>query len=307
MVKYIITAVIPTRSRPLDLTKAVSSVIAQIRRPDEIVVVDQSPTNESRIVVERLMVGIPEIRLIYIHDQKVSGLVDAKRISVKHANGHLVCFLEDDVVLEHDYLAQIERGFEDRPAMIGCCGVVTNVPSRPAGYEFFFHLFHRGIFADKRVGVHGSQSDCSSELIASDKLSGGISAWRQEVFSVVPFDVVNGFHMLEDIDFSTRVAAYYASQSVLFINPRARLEHHCSPVNRDFLGVRQRRKLIEYIVYYKKRRGWPGSTIALPWLLVGLFLEAVHQSLSARSISVLGGFFSGLIEGFNKKLKFPRS
>ena len=302
-----ITAVIPTRNRPLDLGKAVSSVLAQTRHPDELIVVDQSFGSESRIAVEALMAATPDIRLVYIHDPNISGLVDAKRVSVERASGDLVCFLEDDVVLELDYLEQIERGFVEHPEMKGCCGVVTNVPPRPRGYDFLFHLFHRGIFLDKRVGVYGKQDARLSDLIASDKLSGGVSAWRREVFAAVPFDVANGFHMLEDIDFSTRVARHYGLQSGFYINSRARLEHHCSPVNRDFLGARQRRKLIEYIVYYKKRRGWPGSTIALPWLLVGLFLEAVHQSVSAQSISVLRGFFSGMLEGFNRKLTPPPS
>lgn len=302
-----LTAVIPTRNRPHDLVKAVASILFQTRVPEELVVVDQSAGNESRDAVESILAERPSVRLRYIHDQKITGLVDAKRVSVLHATGDIVCFLEDDIVLAPDYLEQIERAFIEHPEMKGCCGVVTNVPLRPRGYDFLFHLFHRGIFLDKRVGVYGSQSDRAPSLIASDKLSGGVSAWRREVFAAVPFDVANGFHMLEDIDFSTRVVRHYGPQSGFYINPRARLEHHCSPVNRDFLGARQCRKLSEYIMYYKKRRGWPGSTIALPWLLLGLFIEAVYQSVSARSFSVIRGFFAGMLEGFNKKLMLPPS
>jgi GT2 family glycosyltransferase len=131
-------------------------------------------------------------------------------------------------------------------------------------------------------------------------LSGGLSAWRREVFKVVPFDVLNGFHMFEDIDFSTRVARHFGAR--LYINPNARLEHHCSPINREILGPRQRRKLTECIVYYKKRRDWPGATFALPWLLLGMLMEAVLQSYSARSLGPLQGYFSGLRDGFTKKV-----
>lgn len=301
--KKLITAVIPTRNRHLDLGKAVSSILVQTRRPDEFIVVDQSPGDESRIAVEALMAASSDIRLVYIHDPMVSGLVEAKHVSVKHATGDIVCFLEDDVVLEPGYLEQIELGFSENPDMVGCCGVVTNLPRRPAGYDFVFHLFHRGIFADPRIGVFGNVSNGSSSLVASDKLSGGVSAWRRDVFAVVPFDVANGFHMLEDIDFSTRVARHYGPQFGFYINPRARLEHHCSPTNREVLGARQRRKLIETIVYYKKRRDWTGSTLALPWLLVGLLMEAAYQSVSMRSVSVLGGYFSGMIQGFKRDLR----
>ena len=106
--------------------------------------------------------------------------------------------------------------------------------------------------------------------------------------------------MYEDVDFSTRVVSQLGRR--LFINPKARLAHYCSPINRDFLGARQRRKLIECITYYKKRSKWKGANISFLWLLIGLFLEAIYQSFSARSVEVLKGFFSGLVEGFRKKI-----
>ena len=38
-----LTAVIPTRNRPVDLGKAVASVLTQTRLPDTLMIVDQSP------------------------------------------------------------------------------------------------------------------------------------------------------------------------------------------------------------------------------------------------------------------------
>ena len=110
-----ITAVIPTRNRPDDLAKAVTSILTQTRPPDELIIVDQSPGNESRIRVESLMSGSKRIQLVYIHDPRISGLVEAKSVAAKRAGGDIVCFLEDDVVLEPDYIEQIEQGFVNRP------------------------------------------------------------------------------------------------------------------------------------------------------------------------------------------------
>jgi len=295
-----LTAVIPTRNRPNDLAKAVASVCAQTRPPDEFIIVDQSPGNESRSLVDALMSAHERIQLVYIHDPHISGLVDAKRVAAERAGGDIVLFLEDDVILEPDYIEQIELGFSGRPDMVGCCGIVTNPPNQTATYEILFKLFHRGIFMDSRVGLYGRFNGRGNMLIVSDMLSGGLSAWRREVFKVVPFDVANGFHMFEDIDFSTRVARYFGPR--LYINPNARLEHHCSPINRDVLGARQRRKLTECISYYKKRCDWPGATFALYWLLLGMLLESVFQSYSARSFEPLQGYFAGLRDGFAKKV-----
>lgn len=295
-----LTVIIPTRNRPDDLAKAVASVRAQTRPPEEFIIVDQSLGDESRSLVEALMYGDGRVQLVYVHDPGISGLVEAKRVAAERSSGDIVCFLEDDVILEPDYIEQIAQGFADRPEMVGCCGIITNPPRQPFGYEFIFHLFHRGIFRDVRVGIYGRFDMRGQAFIASDFLSGGVSAWRQEVFSAVPFDVANGFHMFEDIDFSTRVARHFGSR--LFINPNARLEHHWSPANREVLGAKQQRKLTECIVYYKKRRDWPWATIALSWLLVGMFIESVFQSYSFRSFGPMRGYFFGLRDGFVKKI-----
>ncbi len=294
-----LTAVIPTRNRPDDLVKAVRSVCTQSLLPDELVIVDQSFSADSRIQIEAIIQEMSAIQLIYIHDANISGLVEAKHVAVNVSNGDLICFLEDDVVLEAEYFEEIKKGFDDKLSMVGCCGVITNIPKYPHGYKFFFSLFHRGIFEDQRLNIYEKCIGQQNRLIACKTLSGGISAWRKEVFYVIPFDITNGFHMLEDIEFSTRVAMHYGER--LYININARLEHHSSPINREVLGPRQRRKLVEYILFYKKRRNHLWVTPSFIWLLFGLFLETVMQTVSTRSCSVLKGFFSGVIEGFSRK------
>lgn len=296
-----ITAVIPTLNRPDGLAKAVASVLAQSRLPDEFIIVDQSPGNESRLIVKSLWPAESQIKLVYIHDTSISGLVEAKLVATSRASGDIVCFLEDDIVLEVGYLEQIELGFVKLPKMLGCCGIVTNPPHQSPGYNLIFHTFRLGIFKDPRVGLYGCFTGSGHDLILSDVLSGGLSAWKRNVFNVVPFDVANGFFMLEDIEFSTRVVKHFGR--CLYINPNARLEHHLSPVNRDVIGPRQRRKVAEYIVFYKKRREWPGARLALPWLLLGLFAEAVFQSVSVRSFSPLRGYFQGLSDGVGRRIK----
>jgi glycosyltransferase involved in cell wall biosynthesis len=296
-----ISVVLPTKNRSKDLLNAVASIIAQSRPPKELILVDQSDTDGSREPVCEMAAKAEQgISLIYLYAPRICGLVDAKRVGTLHSVGDVVCFLEDDVILEPDFLEQIEQSFTDQPEMMGCCGIISNLPPQPFGYRLMFHIFHRGIYRDIRVGIYGRFNGRGHALIASEVLSGGLSAWRREVFSAVPFDVANGFHMYEDIDFSSRVARHFGPR--LYINPNARLEHHWSPVNREVMGPRQRRKLTECIVYYKKRRDWPGSTFALPWLLLGMFLEAVFQSCSARSLGPLQGYFLGLRDGFGKKI-----
>ncbi len=85
-----LTAVIPTRNRPDDLVKAVRSVCTQSLLPDELVIVDQSFSADSRIQIEAIIQEMSAIQLIYIHDANISGLVEAKHVAVNVSNGDLI-------------------------------------------------------------------------------------------------------------------------------------------------------------------------------------------------------------------------
>lgn len=296
-----LTLVIPTKNRPNDIKNAVKSVLFQSKLPDELIVVDQSHDNLSKLVIKKIVFNCPKIKLIYIHDTKIKGLVDAKRVGVENASGNIICFIEDDVYLEPGYLKEIESGFKKYPNMLGCCGVVTNQPKTRRLYIWLFHFFHIGIFADPRVALNFLPSKFNKKsLILSDKLSGGISAWKKNVFNIISFDLYNDFHMFEDIDFSTRVAKHFGN--CLFINPNAKLAHFCSQTNRDVLDIRQRRKVRECFAYYKKRKDLPSAAISFYWLLVGMLLEALFQSFSCLSFKPIQGFLLGLRDGFAKKI-----
>lgn len=294
------TVIVPTKNRPLDLERAIRSVCEQSRMPDELLIIDQSAEDTSRNRVMVMLSNTALAHVDYVYDPGISGLIAAKQIAVSRARGDVLCFIEDDVVLEPDYVKNMERGFIDHPDMIGACGIVTGLPPLPRFYSLLFHVFHRGIFFDARVGVHGVLKGDGHPLIPSHYISGGLSAYRRRVFEVVPFDLENGFFMLEDIDFSTRVAREFGAH--LYINPNARLDHRMSPVNRAVQGPRQERKVREFIVFYKKARGHGSHPVHLALLGVGLFLEALFQSAKSRSLRPVGGFFRGLWRGARWKI-----
>lgn len=309
-----LSAVIPTRNRPEDLARAVESILAQTRPPDELIIVDQSPGDESERLVRGLFQSVapshPEPgtqnasgvapRLVYIHDPGVPGLVAAKRVGSTRAASGIVCFLEDDVVLEAEYMARIESGFEDRPEMCGCSGIITNWPGASALHIAVRALFFRGIFHDPRLEAFAEAMRGSQALIPCDVLSGGLSAWRRHVFTDVPFDTDNGFFMFEDMEFSTRVVR--ALGHCLYINPAARLEHLWSPVNRDVQGTRQRRKLAEALTFFKKRRHWPGAWFGLAMVMVWWLVEALRQTVGIRSTGPVRGYVRGVIDGIRRPL-----
>lgn len=289
-----ISAVIPTKNRPEDLLAAVRSLLAQSTRPDQLVIIDQSaqPAVRDTITSEAARAGVA---LTYVHDPSISGLVAAKASSLARASGELICFFEDDVVVEPDYLREMARGFVDRPGMLGCSGVISNPPTESVVYRFVYRLFHRGVFADPRPDVYAAVGRGATDFVESNIINGGLSAWRREVFQTIRFDTVNGFHMMEDGEFSIRVSTHFAH--ALFINPKARLAHYPSPINRDGLLHRQRRKVLEYVLFYKKNRAARFSGPLFFWLMFGVWLESLAQCVRLRSVVPLQGYIRGALEG----------
>lgn len=298
-----ISVVIPTRDRPQDLAHAVNSVISQDRLPDELLIVDQSKNDVSkRTILDLIDTQNSNINLKYILDVSIHGLVAAKEIAVYMSLGDIVMFLEDDVVLDKDYVKNMLQGFTNNPNMMGSCGVVKEVPNAKKFYQSFFYLFHRGIFYDRRVGIHGNSKKWDSKMIQSNFLSGGISAYLREVFERVKFDTQNDFFMLEDIVFSTNAVREFG-EGKFYINTSARLEHRMSPVNRDRFTARYEHKLREYICFYKLNRDKEWALLNLIWLFFGLFIEALLTSFKSFSFGPFIGTCKGLIKGVKQKIQ----
>jgi len=300
MISLKLSVIIPTLNRPVELLNMIHSLAEQSRLPDELIIIDQSIAPDSMLAITDIIKSLNCVHLKYIHDVKIKSLVDAKHASLKYCTGNVVCFLEDDVYLNLHYLREIEAGFNQNINMIGCCGIVTNHPVSTRIYKFIFHLFHIGIFKDLRINYFNNNINFDNSLIKSNCISGGVSAWKIDIFKYVSFDVKNKFHMLEDIEFSTRVAFFYADS--LFINPNAKLQHFSSPIGRDNLLAQKRRKTRECITFFKKRIHWKNSHISIFWLLIGNFFESILQSLQFFSLDPISGFILGIKDGVSQKI-----
>ena len=295
-----ITYILPTLNRADSLLKAVTSVLRQTRIPDELIIVDQSLTNESYLKIKQIIPDNSILKLVYILDSNISGLIHAKKVGVLKSSGDLIYFGEDDIVLDEDFCFAIEEGFKQNSKMVGCSGIITNPPNQSNFYYYLFNLFHRSIFNDPRVIISRSFKIEENKLYLSNMISGGISAWKKKVFKKIALDTVNGFHMLEDTEFNYRVIQNYGSK--LYINPNARVKHYHSSIGRLISGKKQYQKVIEYILFYKKVRKSKNADLAFLWLIIGLFFESLFQSIKIMSPAPLLGYCKALIHGLDKKI-----
>jgi GT2 family glycosyltransferase len=163
----------------------------------------------------------------------------------------IVCFLDDDVILETDYFEQILKTYQIYPNALGVGGYIINDTKyefvgnqyRAPINEFYFDGWKRKdgsrFILRKKLGL---DSDCppgfsplfshgrsvgflppNGKIYEVEQLMGGVSSFRKKIFDTLQFSTYfEGYGLYEDADFSIRVA----KTGKLYINTTAKLNHY---------------------------------------------------------------------------------
>jgi GT2 family glycosyltransferase/O-antigen/teichoic acid export membrane protein len=104
-----VTVVIPTRDRTSTLSACLDSVLAGERAPDEVIVVDNAPERPATAALMRERYGAdPRIRRIPL---SAPNAARARGVALAAARGDVVAFVDDDVVVDRRWLAEITSAF----------------------------------------------------------------------------------------------------------------------------------------------------------------------------------------------------
>lgn len=141
-----ISVVIATRGRPELLRRCLAAVLAQRIDPEayEVVVVDDGPDDETRIVVEALApsTGVPRLR--YLVPRKGHGPAVARNVGWRAAYGDLIAFTDDDTIPDPDWLACGARALEG--GQVAVAGRIRVPPlSEPGKRPTDHELMTRGL------------------------------------------------------------------------------------------------------------------------------------------------------------------
>lgn len=127
-----VAVAICTRDRTVPLERALLSLRDLRERPEAILVIDNAPRSEdTRLLVAR---AFPEVR--YIREQ-TPGLDFARNRALREASQGVVAFLDDDVVVEPDWLSEIRHVFAMDPSVGLCTGRVGPLFMETAGQRLF--------------------------------------------------------------------------------------------------------------------------------------------------------------------------
>lgn len=242
--------------RPQPILQLLQSVREQTLYPDEILIVDGSTNTETELVLQEN----PFRNLHYFAvPPEHRGLTKQRNFGIERVGKdvEVVCFLDDDIVLEKDYFEQLLQTYQIYPEALGVGGYIINESQyefvgehyQAKKEEFYFDGWKRKdgsrFVARKKLGL---DADCppgfspsfshgrsvgflppSGKIYEVEQLMGGVSSFRRKVFDTIQFSTYfEGYGLYEDADFTLRVA----KAGKLYVNTAAQLSHFHHPSGR---------------------------------------------------------------------------
>lgn len=244
-----LSLIICTFMRPKPLLDLLYSVNAQTLYPDEILIIDGSLND----FTEEALTGTYFKNLIYY---KVSiedrGLTKQRNFGIQKVSEDtdIICFLDDDTILDTHYFEEILKTYTIFPEALGVGGYISNeVPwvrvdenykptlkdfcydgwKREDGSRFVFRKRMR-LDADQPPGFlpefsHGRSISFlppSGAIYKVEQLMGGVSSFRKKIFESIQFSTYfEGYGLYEDADFTLRLS----KRGLLYVNTKATLSH----------------------------------------------------------------------------------
>ena len=229
-----LSIVIPTCNRKKSLKAVLDSILEQTKLPKEVIIVDDGDDFKARDLTKKLHKYLLDkgIMIEYLRNSGPKSTAICRNIGAMHANGEIILFLDDDIILDKEYIEKILEIYKTYPKAVGVQGLVMNVPMSSKLLNILGKIF---------FGNHLERSQCRilpsgcttypypelSKVINCQWFSGCNQSYRREIFKIQRFDEnLKRLSSGEDMDFSYNIFKKYPNS--LYLTPNAKLLHNYS-------------------------------------------------------------------------------
>ncbi|MDN3666505.1 glycosyltransferase [Algibacter miyuki] len=248
--------VVCTYMRPKAVVSLLESVALQTLYPNEILIIDGSKNNDTKSVLsEKTFSNLKYFKV----DEAHRGLTKQRNFGISKVSSHseVLCFLDDDTVLEPNYFESVIEAFKSDGGITGVGGVDTNGnrwKQKKVGVIYPKSKFYTignyvikegsrnvmrnyfGLQSREKPGVmpdfsHGRTYGYpfTNTLHDVDLLVGMSFSFRRIVFENIKFSTYfEGYGLYEDADYSLRALKY--GRNVL--STKAKLAHYHNDLGR---------------------------------------------------------------------------
>jgi GT2 family glycosyltransferase len=274
-------------------------LLEQSVTPREIIIVDQSSDKQSIHAVEQEFQKAAETRsnlpkLNYIHDSSIQGLSAARNVGNAVAEQPIWLSLDDDVLMEEDFLKELMRAYEGPKPTDGASGIITNYLKPSLTLRLWLSIFALSPFVDPRQPVYWNVAEFPRDaMIEVPVLTGALMSFRSERVRSIPFDVRASDCQCEDYDYCVLLG----EKRRLVIVVGARLKHMVSPKGREASHWIRRFALSYAFLFRKHYFARRIDHVRFGWLCIGLGLIATVAGLRRFSLEPWRTYVSSVQEG----------
>ncbi|MDY0987429.1 glycosyltransferase [Flavobacterium sp. CFBP9031] len=243
--------IICTYMRPEPLVKLLNSVNIQSKYPDEILIIDGSLDKETKKALDKN--NFKNLKYFLVSDRD-RGLTRQRNFGISKvaSDSEIVCFLDDDIVLETDYFENLLNTYNLFPSALGAAGYIINnnaawslnLENEPLQYNHFYYDGWKRKYSQRYVlrKKMGLLDDCppgfmpesgnakalsffppTNKIYPTESFSGGVSSFRKEILDKIKFsEYFEGYGLYEDTDFTFRLSKL----GNIYVNTSAKLYHY---------------------------------------------------------------------------------
>ncbi|TRO63898.1 glycosyltransferase family 2 protein [Christiangramia sabulilitoris] len=292
--------IVCTYSRADSVIQLMDSVATQSLYPNEILIIDASEDDRTEGL---LSTKNYKSLLYYKVAEKNKGLTKQRNFGIGNANlsSEIICFLDDDIVLEEDYFKNLMGTYKLKPGAVAVGGRIvengvwreTTETYKPGYDEFEKDGYVRklgsrnvlrkklGLLSNKPPGFmpefsHGFSTGFlppTGKIYPVEFFMGGVSSFRREIFEKVKFsEYFEGYGLYEDMDFCLRASKL----GELYVNTSARVFHlHHESGRPDYFRYG---KMVVQNGYYVWKLKYPDVKLKsqIKWYLITILLTVIR-------------------------------
>lgn len=292
--------IICTYMRPVPLENLLNSVMKQTLYPNEILIIDGSTNNETKEFIERSSFKNLNYFLVTKENR---GLTRQRNFGIANVSpsSEIICFLDDDTVLEPTYFDEILKAYQSDATITGVAGIAINEDkwirkeqgqhySKRNFYEIDGYVYPEssrnrirnffGLESDQGSGrmpefSHGRNCGfpLNGKIYEVDLLIGMSFSFRKEVYEKIKFShYFEGYGLYEDADYSIRAQQF--GKNVIATN--AQLYHYHDQSGRP--NKFQYGKMVTRNGWYVWRLKYPKPSLKakIKWHAISLLLTVIR-------------------------------
>ncbi|WP_158837991.1 glycosyltransferase family 2 protein [Polaribacter sp. L3A8] len=242
--------IVCTYMRPVAIIKLLKSVEKQELYPNEIIIIDGSTDDKTTIVLnENKFKNLNYFKV----DDLDRGLTKQRNFGINKVseNMDVVCFLDDDIILEEAYFKNLIATYKTNPEAGGVGGYILNEVKwkalkkgeKPSFKEYEIDGYVRNLGSRnvlrKRLGLLSDKPPCimpefsngfsvgnlppNNKIYNVEYFMGGVSSFKKDVVDTIKFsEYFEGYGLYEDLEYCLRVSRKHK----LFVNTSATLYHY---------------------------------------------------------------------------------